>query len=92
MKSIWKYKLDIANYQTIPILEPAKILSVSSQGNQIVLYAEVNTDNMEKMYSLKIIDIWIHGTGHEVKAPKNSRFIGTVKLMGGTLMFHVYVV
>ena len=44
MKSIWKYKLDIADYQTISILMPAVVLSVSNQGNQIVLYAEVDPE------------------------------------------------
>ena len=87
MKTIWKYNLDVDDYQTISIPPPAKILSVSTQGEQIVLYAEVETESK----LLHNVDIWMHGTGHEVKAPKNSRFIGTVKLMGGALMFQIYV-
>ena len=87
MKTIWKYNLDTTDYQEIVIPLPAKILSVSNQKGQIVLYAEVDTES--KM--LRDVAVWIHGTGHEKKAPDTTEFIGTVKLMDGILMFHVYV-
>jgi len=87
MKTIWKYELETTDYQMIQIPKPAKVLSVSNQGNQIVLYAEVDSDSISE----KGVEVWIHGTGHEFKAPENSRFIGTVKLMDGVLIFHVYV-
>ncbi len=87
MKTIWKFELDTADYQTLSIPLPAKILSVSNQGNQIVLYAEVDTEST----MLRDVAVWIHGTGHEKKALTTAKFIGTVKLMDGILMFHVYV-
>ena len=91
MKTIWKYNLHIKDMQRVWILEPAKVLSVLSQRNQIVLYAEVETNNVDQPDALKPIDIWVHGTGHEITAPEEACFVGTVKLMNGNLMFHVYV-
>ena len=88
MKTIWKYDLETTDYQTLSIPLPAKILSVSNQGMQIVLYAEVNTESR----LMRDVAVWMHGTGHERKALDTAEFIGTVKLMNGTLMFHVYVV
>ena len=87
MKTIWKYELETTDYQLLSIPLPAKILSVSSQGNQIVLYAEIDTKSM----LLREVAVWIHGTGHEKKAYDTSTFIGTVKLLDGALMFHVFV-
>ena len=87
MKTIWKYTLDTIEHQVLYIKKPAKVLSVSSQGNQIVLYAEVDSeaDMRDK------INVWIHGTGHEVLAHDTADFLGTVKLMNEMLMFHVFV-
>lgn len=83
---IWKYTLDTTDYQLVNIKAPAKILSVDEQYENIVLYAEVDDSSLVD----NEVGIWIHGTGHEKVAPETAKFIGTVKLMGGQLMFHVY--
>lgn len=86
MKKIYKYTLQIEYKQTLKLPEGSKILSVAEQNNSIVLYALVNTatENVEH------VSILIHGTGHPADDVEDYTFLGTVKLYGGDLMFHVF--
>ncbi|MDD5487265.1 MAG: hypothetical protein PHW65_06910 [Dehalococcoidales bacterium] len=87
MKKIYKYTLQIEDKQTLKLPEGSKILSVAEQNNSIVLYALVNTatENAEH------VSVIIHGTGHQANDVDGCTFLGTVKLYGGDLMFHVFV-
>lgn len=86
MKSIYKFTLLIADQQTLTLPKGSKILSVTEQRGDIVLYALVDptTENTEKAL------IIIHGTGHEANDVDDCTFLGTVKMLGGNLMFHVF--
>lgn len=88
MKTVWKYKLDIADHQTIMIPAKAEILSIKEQCEEIVLYALVDP----KVKGVDAIDILIIGTGHEIddEQIKGYVFLDTVKLFQGRLMFHVF--
>jgi hypothetical protein len=86
MRKIYKYELLIIDEQKLVLPRESKILSVAEQSNQIVLYAFTeNKNTVDEEY--KII---IHGTGHNASDIENYRFLGTVKLMDGRLMFHVF--
>ena len=87
LKKIYKYTLQIEDKQTLKLPEGSKILSVAEQNNSIVLYALVNTDteNVER------VSVIIHGTGHPANDVEDYAFLGTVKLYGGDLMFHVFI-
>lgn len=61
------------------------ILSAASQGESICVWAEVDLTTTEK--TEEHFDVF--GTGHDVP-PGNRKFIGTVFLIGGQLVFHVY--
>jgi hypothetical protein len=97
VKTIWKYKLDIRDYQIIeiPRLDQIQVLSVANQNEEIVMYAIV--DNAIPKDQIKNVDVRIFGTGHQmvtmVGTPTvvDMRFVGTVKLHSGQLMFHVFV-
>lgn len=96
MKTIWKYKIDVKDYQVveIPRLAQTQILSVASQDEEIVMYAIV--DNAIPKDEIKSVDVRILETGHSMiilGTPKfdDMRFVGTVKLRDGKLMFHVFV-
>lgn len=91
---IFKYPLGITDNQTIKLPRGAHILSVMNQHDNIVLYALVNDDEKKNVsVSIKIV-----GTGHSVNFPICSpmfvndayKFLGTVSLYGGELMFHVF--
>ena len=86
MRKIFKYPLEITDYQTIEIKSPAILLSVVEQNNKIVMYALV--DDFE--YDIPV-DIMIIGTGNPIRNDIDSyKFLGTVSLMDGRLIFHVF--
>jgi hypothetical protein len=84
MKKIYKYILD-----GDPLILPAgsKIISVANQRDNIVLYAIVDTDIKDKM----IYSIFIAGTGQEIgRDLMDYTFLGTVSLLNGEFMFHIF--
>lgn len=88
MKVIYKYPVDITDEQVIKIPLGSKILSVIEQNNKIVLYAIVHP-GVE--YTREII-LRIVGTGHEIPFSLDDfKFMGSVKLHDGQLVFHVFV-
>jgi len=83
---IYKYPLEIVDHQFLVLPEGAEILSVAEQNDYIVLYALVD----EKETELDEIPIKIIGTGNPVENIEGYEFIGTVKIYGGKLVFHVF--
>ena len=86
MKKIYKYDLSMEDRQIISLPLNSKILSVKDQYDGIVLYALVDTEREEQEKH----SIIIHGTGHSADDLEGYKFLGTVKLMNGQLMFHVF--
>jgi len=89
MISIYKYTLEINDKQELELPHNAVILSVANQHESIVLYAMIDTKEEEKQDAY---EIYIHGTGHEISVEErnNAVFLGTVKLLDGKIMFHVF--
>jgi hypothetical protein len=88
VKKIFKYVLQPDQHELeLPL--GTLILSVAEQFDQVVMYAMVNPE----MDFKKRIGICIVGTGHEVPSlvAESWAFKGTVKLMGGALMFHIFI-
>jgi hypothetical protein len=86
MDKIYKYILDPNNW-TVELPKNSNIISAESQGDNIVVYAIVNTEEKE----LRKVEIRVFGTGHNIDINLNYYiFLDTVKMYGGTLMFHVF--
>jgi hypothetical protein len=85
---IFKYKIPVTDEVSISLPKGATLLSVKEQNDGIVLYAEINPDEMKMVqYDFRIV-----GTGHRYKFDRRFyKFLDTVKLYGGQLMFHVFV-
>jgi len=87
---IYKYVLDNVKGQTIKLPQGSQVLSVMNQYDKIVLYALV-PDN--KKYT-ENVSIKIVGTGHDIDFNIDPtcgyKFLGTVSLYDGELMFHVF--
>lgn len=84
MRTIWKYEIPLRQDITLEMPQGAKILSVQTQGDQPVLWAEVvNTKPMETRYFVLV------GTGKHVPTYA-SKFLGTLQFEGGTYVFHLY--
>lgn len=87
MQKIFKYILNLVDNQVVDIFLPATLLSVEEQRGDIVLYAIVDDESNATIP----IDIAIIGTGNVIRQNLSAyRFMGTVKLMNGGLMFHVF--
>jgi hypothetical protein len=83
MRTVWKFPLVMTDYQSINMPHGAEILTVEMQGDQPCLWALCEPEN-----ALRPRSIWIHGTGHRVG--DIARYIGSVQMMGGALVFHVF--
>jgi hypothetical protein len=86
MKRVYKYVLKATDEQVVEI-PSINILSVESQLDDIVVYALVDIDNpTHSRYTFRV-----HGTGNDIKNDIDSfKFLGTVKMYNGSLMFHVF--
>jgi hypothetical protein len=85
--SIWKYTLKAETSQMVEVPFGAEILSLKTQGDDIVIYALVDT---QETYTTSI-EVRVYGTGHYIDVNiADYRFLGTAKLHGGALMFHVF--
>lgn len=86
MKRVYKYVLAATEQQVLFLPKGSEVLSVAEQRNDMVLYAMVRDDAGE----VERHTVRVHGTGHPVHDDPG-RFIGTVNLHGGALMFHMFV-
>lgn len=97
MRQIWKYSLELLDYQVLRIPNPATVISAAEQHGAIVLYALVEPGSQAVSR-----EVWIFGTGHQINfglPPERRcgdpytepRFVGTVKMCDGNLMWHIFV-
>lgn len=85
MKTVFKYPIVEPPGSAIPMPAGARILTAQIQHGVLCLWAEVDTN--EKRVEGRNIEIF--GTGHEMPAG-NRTYIGTVQMMEGTLIWHIY--
>ena len=85
MNTIWKFPLQVTDYQEIQIPIGAKILCVQTQGGQPCLWALVNPKA-----ATYPITIAMYGTGHEIHGMDSLQYIGTFQLYAGSLVFHAF--
>jgi hypothetical protein len=86
MLKVYKYEVPLADDFAIEMPMGAQILSFQVQNGGPVLWALVDPDarHMKRHFRLA-------GTGHKIdQAPADLRFIGTVQLQGGALVFHLF--
>ena len=86
MKIIYKYSIQITDTQTLRIPSDAQILCVQMQGAQACLWALVDSD--APLFAPRYIRVI--GTGHAIANPEVLRYIGTIQLHEGSLIFHVF--
>ena len=86
MKKIYKYPLEVTDTQFIELPLGAEILTAQMQGNQLCLWAMVNSspDAIKKNRCIEII-----GTGNPVPTG-DLKYISTFQIAGGGLIFHVF--
>jgi hypothetical protein len=84
MKQVWKFVLSgtLGNY-LMP--KGAQLLSVAEQRGDVCLWALVDPSAPKECRILSVV-----GTGWDYSPSLNAKFIGTVLLDHGTLVFHVF--
>lgn len=83
MRTIYKYPLQIADEQTIPLAYGAKILCVQSQNDRLCIWVDCESTNSPASRTIEIF-----GTGHPMSQQFNRCYIGTVQQ--GAFVWHVY--
>jgi hypothetical protein len=87
MLTIHKFTLAPTENGELKIRGFVKSLSVENQRESIVMYALIDLENL----CITTVPYGIYGTGHELPdMARHWQFLGTVKLYGGDLMFHVF--
>lgn len=91
MKTIYKYELHPSEIGTgvFPVMMPhdAKYLHVDAQGDQIFIWAEIDTES-----SLLEHHFEVFGTGSEMQVDMGveRKYVGSLMMHNGALVFHVY--
>ena len=86
MQTIWKTQLRATDVQEVELPVGAEILCAREQYETICIWYRCDPHAAEKQKRL----IAICGTGHDAPDPDDGRYLGTVPLHGGTLIFHVF--
>lgn len=88
-RAIWKFHLPVVPRLILQMPMAATVLSVGNQREEINLWALVSPTAPVETRVFAVI-----GTGHPLppEADAKWKFLGTVPLMGGSLMFHVFEV
>lgn len=84
---IWKIEIPAKGDSSIEIPHMGEILSVGSQGDFIYMWVKFPEEYKER---LDIRHFEVYGTGHFIPGGINRKFIGTVHLYGGSLVFHIF--
>lgn len=87
MKTIWKYKLNVNDYNAVIIPKGAIPLSVQVQDEVVCLWCLINPDekeNEERLFRMV-------GTGHLIE-DKKLNYIGTFQLYNGGFVGHLFEV
>ncbi len=85
MIKIWKYKLEIAQFQSIEMPEGSRILTLQMQMNIPCIWASVIPD--QKKVKVKIMTV---GTGQRFNADNLDRYIGTYQFKKDLTVYHVF--
>lgn len=86
MKRIFKYSLEILDRQEVELPAGAKILSVQAQNGLPQIWAMVDDSQVKT----DMVHIRIIGTGYEIPDADSLEYIGTVQLINGECVFHVF--
>jgi hypothetical protein len=84
---IWKYHLRVDYEQEVELKRGAIILSVGVQNEVICLWVLTSND---PTVPIEPHTIYIVGTGHDADPMFHYKFLGTVQLFLGRLIFHVF--
>lgn len=86
MKTIYKYPILIEDKQVVSMPINAEILTAQIQNGVPCIWALVDTSS-----PLSDVLVRVYPTGGEVATSPNLKYCGTFQMIGGGLVFHVFV-
>ena len=84
MRTIHKYPIEITDFQTLKVPQERRILSVQVQNDKPCIWMEVKTDTPHTE-----LKVYVFGTGQPMP-PIDLHYIGTIQVLEGRGVFHVY--
>jgi hypothetical protein len=86
MKTIFKYKIETTDEQTISMPQGAEILTVQIQNGDPHIWVLVDMTQDDVIRTIEVF-----GTGNPIRDPNAPRrYVGTYQLRDGRLIFHVF--
>ena len=85
MRTIYKYPLQITDFQTVKVPAGASPLTAQMQGDQLCLWAMIDTDVKETVDAV----VKIFGTGNPVELDGEWGYMGSVQQ--SIFVWHVFV-
>jgi hypothetical protein len=82
---IFKYEIPIEDDCELMLPKNAKILSFQIQNDKPVIWAIVDVHR-----ELETRKFMLRGTGHTVDETKIKSYLGTIQLLQGSLVFHLF--
>lgn len=83
---IWKYTLPVSDHPVVSMPKGARVLSVDVQHGDVQVWVLVDPEAPTELRKFRMA-----GTGHSLeKEIESLRFIGTVQMMGGNLIWHIF--
>ncbi len=86
MRTIWKRHLEIVDVQEIAVPLLARPLAVAEQHELLTIWFDVP----DHENPVGVARIRIFGTGGPIPAFASGDYVGTVVMMGGTAVWHVF--
>ena len=87
MEKIYKYPLELVDFQTVELPVGAKVLYTEVQNEQICLWALINPESPKIDRNVRIF-----GTGHDVPDTITERqYYGTVLMQNGQFVWHIFI-
>lgn len=86
MQKVYKYNIPIQDEVELELPSCSRILTVDKQSSLLCAWVLVNPNNVTKeLHKLRIA-----GTGHPIENDENWRYINTIFMAGGALVFHIF--
>jgi hypothetical protein len=85
MKTVWKFELPVADQVKIKMPHGAKVLHVEAQYSNVYVWALVDDEHTFVEHKF-----YVHGTGHKADDVADLPFIGSLVMMGGAFVAHVW--
>lgn len=83
MKTVWKFKLEVTDHQSVFLPVGSQVLTSEFQGNELFVWALVDDQVATEDYQFRIV-----GTGHDADGLEGWRYINTV--FYNNLVWHIF--